>query len=180
MTARKTIAQFIAEKGIAATAVRTDERPGFVPYTEPFSRRPVGMAPTPSIDADNDGWAHYAWYVTLSREGVPSTLSTPYKQGIAHVEKTTKRTYVAEFGETLPRYAVKVPTVEDVLDSLSHDSSSYDNSRSFEEWASDLGYDPDSRKAYATYQTLAEQAKLLRHFLGDDAYKELLWDVEGL
>ena len=72
------------------------------------------------------------------------------------------------------------PTAADVLNCLASDSSSVENSREFEEWASDLGYDPDSRKAEKIYKTIIKQAERLKKFLGNDLYKTLLWDTEGL
>ena len=72
------------------------------------------------------------------------------------------------------------PTVADVLDCLAMDASSYDNSRDFEDWASDFGMDTDSRKAERIYRVSGEQAKQLRHLLGDEAYRDLIEDVERL
>ena len=72
------------------------------------------------------------------------------------------------------------PTAAGVLNCLASDSASVENVRSFEDWASDLGYDPDSRKAEKIYKTIIKQAERLKKFLGNDLYKTLLWDVEGL
>jgi hypothetical protein len=54
-----------------------------------------------------------------------------------------------------------------VLEALLSDASvaGYDQ---FEEWAADLGYDPDSRKAEKVYQACVEQTAQLRQLLGDD------------
>ena len=72
------------------------------------------------------------------------------------------------------------PTAADVLNCLASDSSSVENARSFEDWAADLGYDPDSRKAEKIFKICEKQAERLKKFLGEDLYKILLWDVEGL
>lgn len=72
------------------------------------------------------------------------------------------------------------PTTADVLDCLASDASGYDNSRNFEDWCADYGYDDDSRKAEKIYHTVAEDAKRLRHFLGNEAYNQLLNEVERL
>ncbi len=72
------------------------------------------------------------------------------------------------------------PTLEMVLDSLASDAASYLNSRSFEEWASDLGFDPDSRKAEKTYNAIAVQVGQLIRLLGDDGVKTLAFKVERL
>lgn len=72
------------------------------------------------------------------------------------------------------------PTAADVLNCCAGDSSSVENARSFEDWASDLGYDPDSRKAEKIFKICEVQAAKLKKFLGEDLYKILLWETEGL
>ena len=72
------------------------------------------------------------------------------------------------------------PGADDVLNCLTSDASGYENSRgSFEEWASEYGYDTDSRKAEKIYEQVKQTTAELRRFLGDkfDAY---VWDTEGL
>jgi len=56
------------------------------------------------------------------------------------------------------------PTVGEVLGCLHSDSLNLDNG--FEAWAWDLGYDPDSRRAYTVYQNCKKLADKLEHFLG--------------
>lgn len=68
------------------------------------------------------------------------------------------------------------PTIVDVLDCLASDSASI--TEDFEEWASGLGYDPDSRKAEKIYKACQVQAQKLEKFLGPDLYQELLYHVE--
>jgi hypothetical protein len=58
------------------------------------------------------------------------------------------------------------PTAEGVLECLISDSSGID--QPFDNWASDLGYDTDSRKAEKTYKAVQVQTKKLQQFLGDD------------
>jgi len=74
------------------------------------------------------------------------------------------------------------PTAADVLNCLASDSSSIENNllTGFEGWASDLGYDPDSRKAEKVFKTCEKQAERLKKFLGEELYKNLLWKTEGL
>ena len=71
------------------------------------------------------------------------------------------------------------PTAADVLNCLTSDASGYENARSFEEWASEYGYDTDSRKAEKIYRQVKEQTEQLRTFLGD-SYDAYVWDTEGL
>ncbi|HEX5016584.1 MAG TPA: hypothetical protein VFX15_03240 [Actinomycetes bacterium] len=173
--------RFIEDHGITIETIRVDEKPGFVPYVEPFQRRPSGMMPTPS--ADEDGWRHFAWSVTLNR-GTPGVdhqgIATPFRSGIAHVKRTRKLQYFSQWAESLPLYQPTPPTAADVLDSLASDASAWENARNFEDFANDLGYDTDSRKAEKIYNACGEVAKSLRHFLGNAAYQALLYEVERL
>lgn len=57
------------------------------------------------------------------------------------------------------------PSAADVLDCLLSDASSAD--QTFEDWAGDLGYDTDSRKAERTYAAVVRQTARLRVFLGE-------------
>jgi hypothetical protein len=72
------------------------------------------------------------------------------------------------------------PEADDVLDCLASDSASIDNARNFEDWASELGYDTNSRKAERTYRICQRQAERLEKFCGSEAYRELLYKVERL
>lgn len=72
------------------------------------------------------------------------------------------------------------PTADEVLDCLASDASSVENARSFEEWASEYGYDTDSRKAEKIFKTCERQAEKLKQLLGDAAYEQLLWNTDRL
>lgn len=61
---------------------------------------------------------------------------------------------------------VAPPALRDVMHSILMDASAIDEG-SFEEWAPNLGYDPDSRKAEAIYRACLETALKLRAALGD-------------
>ena len=69
------------------------------------------------------------------------------------------------------------PTAAEVLDCLASDAAGYENARDFEDWASDYGYDTDSRKAEKLYRVIGKQAEKLKKFLGDN-YEALLWNTE--
>jgi hypothetical protein len=73
----------------------------------------------------------------------------------------------------------KEPKTADVLDCLASDAASIDNTRGFEDWCSDFGYDTDSRKAEKMYKTCEHQAERLKNFLDGD-YTELLYNTERL
>jgi len=68
------------------------------------------------------------------------------------------------------------PDVESVLSCLASDSSALD--QDFENWASDLGYDPDSRKALRIFETCKRQAIRLEKFLAQELF-DLLLKCEG-
>ena len=60
------------------------------------------------------------------------------------------------------------PTAYDVLYCLLSDADVENYGSDFESWASDLGYDPDSRKAEKIYNQCVAQTKKLHKLLGDD------------
>ena len=72
------------------------------------------------------------------------------------------------------------PTAEDVLGSLAMDAGSIENSRHFEEWANESGYDTDSRKAEASYNECKRLTRELEIFLGRKGMQTLINDVERL
>jgi hypothetical protein len=81
--------------------------------------------------ADADGWEHQrftVWFVYTDTNGDERKLTSSWRQGIGIDHE---------------------PRPADVLSSLLLDVTSAD--QSFEDWASDFGYDDDSRKAEATY-----------------------------
>lgn len=60
------------------------------------------------------------------------------------------------------------PNASDVLTCLLDDALSVDVANGFDDWARDLGYDPDSRKAERIYRAFKRVSRRLRRFLGDD------------
>jgi hypothetical protein len=63
----------------------------------------------------------------------------------------------------LELYDPAEPKIEDILYCVVSDAQCYDNSRDFEDFCSDLGYDTDSIKAKKCYDACAEQTKKLRY-----------------
>lgn len=90
------------------------------------------------------------------------------------------RQYDANDGRIIPRYRIRKPTVSDVLDCLANDASTVMYSQNFMEWADNLGYDTDSRKAEAIYNRILETTKDLQRFLGTDKFNDLLNNTERL
>lgn len=160
----------------------------------------VEVPENPQMGDSKDKMINY--YVTLEREG--RMMSLYFSTGLGWVEKLTtakgkgwnnaignahydkkhKRFLVTEHRNTFepdslfPRYRIRKPSAADILDCLSSDACGIE--QSFEDWASDLGYDTDSRKAFDTYQTCQRQAKELRSLLGREAFNELLYQTERL
>lgn len=64
------------------------------------------------------------------------------------------------------------PKITDVLYSLVSDSDVL-NYSDFEDWASDFGYDHDSRSAEKVYQACLKTALQLRNMLGDATLQQL-------
>ena len=87
--------------------------------------------------------------------------------------------WAEEFREALTPYYR--PELANILDCLASDSSSYENARNFEDFASDMGYDTDSRRAERIYNACGKLAKDLRFLLGGrEAFEELMYEVERL
>lgn len=87
----------------------------------------------PRHERDADGWEHHAGTVTLRYVDAHDThhsISTPYKVGMG-IDPTTI-------------------TAADVLHSVASDAQY--GREAFEDFCSELGYDTDSRKAYATWE----------------------------
>ncbi len=117
-----------------------------------FSQEYIGYRPDGMMDKDMN---HYKCRITVGRRGFSLYFSQGY--GIKHE-----------------------PELAGVLDCLASDAAGYENAQSFEDWASEYGYDLDSRKAEKIYRTVKRQAEQLKRTLGDDAYKQLLWHTERL
>ena len=66
------------------------------------------------------------------------------------------------------------PGISDLLECLILDASGFDRSQSFEDWADEYGYDPDSRKAERIYKAVEVESLRLKEFFGDDLFEEAL------
>jgi hypothetical protein len=72
------------------------------------------------------------------------------------------------------------PEVPDVLDAVAAEAAVVEEAGSYEAWALQMGFDPDSRRGEQIYRTERRQARLLRALLGEETYRELLWETERL
>lgn len=79
---------------------------------------------------------------------------------------------VFEHRFTLKRKPIPAPDVLDVAYCLVSDADAIDYP-DFEDWAADLGYDPDSRKGEKAYRACLEIALKLRAAIGDEGLQKL-------
>lgn len=112
------------------------------------------------------GIAHCPSY----KQGASWTVD--YAAAIEHETETGKAAlaFVRPQGALLGR--ALMPDAADVLASLAMDAGAID-SATYEEWAGDYGYDPDSRKGEAIYRACLETALKLRAALGDAGLQTL-------
>lgn len=119
--------------------------------------------------------------ISMTSEKVEANKNAPDWKDANHYKVTLRRG-----GDEIRTYYSQgfgiqgEPEVAEVLDSLASDASTVENATSFEDWAGELGYDPDSRKAEQTYKACKRIAGDLRAFLGKDLYSDLLWHTERL
>lgn len=141
------------------------------------------------------------WIVTLKRNG-RDILTTDYGAGCAHCPSYNKKPphawdrpdsmwqptvlrwecengFAATFTtfgfskSNIPNRLNPIqPDMVDVLCSLASDSDVID-AGGFESWASDFGYDTDSRKAESIYRACLDIALKLRAAIGDDGLRQL-------
>ncbi len=105
--------------------------------------------PHPAVEQMEDGtrWDHYAYEIRLLNADLGTEMVIAWKHGTGITEGPDERP-------------------EEVIDCLISDAWGYENSRSFEEWAGEYGYDPDSRKAEQIYRTVKSQSEEFIDFLG--------------
>lgn len=172
------------------TMTEFTERLGVTMTAEPATHNPNMGDPIPDA-------AH--WTCTLKHGD--RELSVPYSMGPAH--KTVTRQAMLVFrgvipegwktGERMPmtlggrsldvteaekRCKPTEPDLPGVLDCLASDAASIENARCFEDWASEYGYDDDSRKAHTIYEVCQKQAAELARFIGEADFQALLFETE--
>lgn len=141
-----------------------------------------------AIDADD--WDSIHWEITLSNSGHHNPMSFPYRQGVGHLPGfPTSRTinmqnnmkqaletglYPKDWNaQDFPRlYNLPFPELRDVLYCVVMDADAL-NYSCFEDWADNLGYSSDSRKAETIYNTCLRQALTFRLLIGGKALEQL-------
>ena len=153
-------------------------------------------APTGEV---SDGWPCIAYKVTIACGS--RKFTTDYHLGVGHVDWSVKTRYhigmpvkqqrawstlnrkpgaqLADkqlWADTAATIAVaqKVkPSLDQVLESLALDSQAFTGGESFADWASNYGYNEDSRKAEQTFHQCVAIGAKLTSLLGIEALLEL-------
>jgi hypothetical protein len=134
---------------------------------------------------EEPNWPSLNWKITLLHDG-DFVLETDYSQGIAHVPgyeplgnggmslhtaEIVKK--AIERGRDQYNNRLRGPSLPDVMYSLLMDGSCYFYGESFDDWARDYDYDPDSREAEKIYKQCMEIGRQLFASLGNDVRQEL-------
>jgi len=153
----------------------------------PFSKSRNAKEKTPSLN----------WRITL-KSGARDILTTDYMQGYGHAPAYNASIKALGARDSVVRHAaiahecetgalavvmngidhigkgkkLPAPELRDVLHSLLLDSDVIDHP-TFESWASEFGYDTDSRSAETIYRACLETALKLRSGLGETALAQL-------
>lgn len=175
--ARKAAAQAVVDRlGLNVVAE-------FVPFSKSRNAKPN---PKASCDIQLN------WRVTL-RCRERDVLTTDYQAGIAHCPSYKQSMgggftqdewdailFECECGKAARPFrnigyisggAPILPDPLDVLYSIAMDSDAIDFT--FEDWAGNYGFDPDSRRAEAIYKVCLDHAIRLRQAVGDDGLRQL-------
>jgi hypothetical protein len=179
---KKEIQAFLAEHEITVESV-------FVPWSQSRNFDPAKVK-RPQDKSLN-------WKVKLLYRG-RTVVETDYMAGIGHspayrdarkigggvslgceaaVNGEAEKGYRHKYNEAMdwaqPKHKeLLLPDTCDVIYALVLDGDAIDHP-SFEDWASDFGYDTDSRKAEATYRVCLEIGLKLRAAFGDELLRKL-------
>lgn len=119
------------------------------------------------------------WKITLKKNDKP-ILTTDYMQGCAHCPSYKQGSRKWEDAQVVKKecetgqYRMRpiLPSLPDFLACIVLDSEAIDYP-TFEDYAANLGIDPDSRKGEASYRQCIETALKLRAAMGEDGLQEL-------
>lgn len=107
----------------------------------------------------DEQWDERAHHYKVTFERYVAALDTFYD-----VAETRKVTFPFHTGSA----HTTEPTAADVMECLLSDAATLTDITSFEDWANELGYDTDSRKAERAYKAVVRQGERLAYLLGDD------------
>lgn len=106
-------------------------------------------------------WEHHKYDLLLSNATTGEQLETPWAQGVRVEESPTD-------------------TPADVLDALVGEAQIVDQNNTFEAYAEEFDYNPDSRSAYRRWERMVAFALKLDKFLGPGQLTYLVENVERL
>lgn len=173
----KTIDQFIKENGLTATFTKVPENPNMADaqwrkdsrhyHVQIKNGKPIQGPDTYKVNT------YFSVGAAWLNQHAPQKARGTMQQSIAQRwgEDSEVDMILLQYGK---------PELRDVLDCLAMDSSGVYDGQEFEAWASDYGYDTDSRKAENTFNLIKKQTKDLKALLGESAFKELIESVERL
>jgi len=104
---------------------------------------------------DPDAWSRKARHFKCILSYEERSMSIFFSQGSAHRED---------------------PTLEEVLDCVANGALGVD--ATFETWADELSYDPDSRRAERIYNVCRTQAAQFQLLLGAEAFDALVYHTD--
>lgn len=160
----------------------------------------------PRGEVGDKDWPCIAYTVTLLYNG-RAVLATPYQMGVGNVKPQSAKSigsltmegqslfeawkrkphanFVnkarwAEVAAAIARAQKIAPGLPEVLHSLLMDGGAHTQSLSFEDWASELGYDSDSIKAQSIYSACVEIGRQMARGIPRDVLdkaRELVQDI---
>lgn len=119
-----------------------------------MSSKPADANPNMEHDDWHDSASHYRCTIRLGKR----RMTVYFSQGMAHHDD---------------------PALDSVLNCLALESAGVEEG-GFEEWARNLGYDEDSRRAEKAFRVSLRQTERLRGLLGEGEYRRLLYETESL
>lgn len=110
---------------------------------------------------DDDDWQHYSYRVRIHNAS-GQHFDSPWMQGTGITTDPSEQ-------------------VAEIVDSLISDVWSVQQAADFEDWAADLGYDPDSRKAEKMFEQIwAMTPGVVALFGGQSEFERVATEVERL
>lgn len=128
------------------------------------------------VDMPENFKSSKAWLVELTRDERKSLMRLDFYTG--KPSRPHRQVSIREWNYEQFKMAHKSRVdICSVMSCLISDSSCLDEN--FGYWADSLGYDTDSRKAYAVYEQCQAQTKRFKEFLGADLFNIAINEVEG-
>lgn len=120
--------------------------------------------------SDSNDWPHFEWRCTISIGS--RSFTTAYRTGVAHCKPMPahfmrdKADSVREHAWRQQPDAALPPDMSLVIQNMLNDADGA--TEAFDDWCSNFGESPDSRKALDTYLACQREGITLRRFFGND------------